>query len=119
MKLRVIRALNLLLVFVPVFGFAAVANPVRIDFSYAGYQAGGQPLPAVPAVISVRPSGKDDTDLLQSAIDHVVALPLDAHGYRGAVRLRPGRFHVPGQLPPNSSGVILRATGSQAPRTHI
>jgi hypothetical protein len=93
MKLRVVLALNLLLVFVPVFGFAAVVNPVRIDFSYAGYQAGGQTLPTVPAVISVRPSGKDDTDLLQSAIDHVAALPLDAHGFRGAVLLRPGRFH--------------------------
>jgi hypothetical protein len=119
MKLRVVRALNLLLVFVPVFGFAAVANPVRIDFSYAGYQAGGQPLPAVPAVISVRPSGKDDTDLLQSAIDHVAALPLDAHGYRGAVLLRPGRFHVAGHLRLNASGVILRGSGSGAARTTI
>lgn len=119
MKFRVVRALNWLLVFVPAFGLAAVANPVRIDFSYAGYQAGGQTLPAVPAVTSVRPSGKDDTDLLQSAIDHVATLPLDAHGFRGAVLLRPGRFHVAGQLRLNASGVILRGSGSGAAGTTI
>src|SRR5271167_4699119 len=44
-------------------------NPVAIDFSYAGYQAGGHILPAIPATVSVRPSGGDDTALLQSAID--------------------------------------------------
>ena len=95
-------------------GLAAdrVSSPVQIDFSYAGYEAGAGTLPSVAAVISVRPSGKDDTDLLQSAIDHVAAIALDTHGFRGAILLRPGRFHVAGQLHVNASGIVLRGSGS-------
>ena len=89
-----------------------VVSPVGIDFSYAGYAAGADALPTVAAVISVRPTGGDDTDLLQSAIDHVAAMPLDARGFRGAVVLRPGRFRVGGQLHLNASGVVLRGSGT-------
>lgn len=87
------------------------SNPAHIDFSYAGYRAGTEALPTIGAVISVRPSGGDDTDLLQSAIDHVAAMAMDAHGFRGAVVLRPGRFRVAGQLHLNASGVVLRGSG--------
>ncbi len=92
---------------------AVAADPqhLAIDFSFAGYQA-GQPIPSVAAVISVRPSGSDDTFLLQSAIDHMATLPLDAHGFRGAILLRPGRFLVSGQLRLNVSGVVLRGSGT-------
>ncbi len=86
-------------------------NPVHIDFSFAGYQAGAAPLPSIPAVISVHSTGADDTDLLQSAIDHVAAMPLDAQGFRGAILLRPGQFHVAGQLHLNATGVVLRGSG--------
>lgn len=87
-------------------------SPVGIDFSYAGYQAGAGAPPRIAAVISVRPSGGDDTDLLQSAIDHVAAMPLDARGFRGAIVLRPGRFRVAGQLHLNASGVVLKGSGT-------
>ena len=90
----------------------SVASPVGIDFSYAGYQAGAAAPPTIAAVISVRPSGGDDTDLLQSAIDHVAAMPPDSRGYRGAIVLRPGRFHVAGKLHLNASGVALRGSGA-------
>ena len=72
---------------------AAGAQP-RIDFSYAGYGGGGVPAPTVPVATSVRPTGGDDTELLQQAIDHVSALPVRESGFRGAVRLRPGRYRV-------------------------
>jgi hypothetical protein len=94
-------------------------NPVRIDFSYAGYQTGGHVLPFVPATISVRPSGGDDTALLQSAVDHVASLPVGANGFRGAVLLRTGRFHVAGQIHLHASGVVLRGSGSGANGTVI
>jgi hypothetical protein len=87
-------------------------NPTDIDFSFAGFQAGGRPLPAIAAVIAVRPSGKDDTLLLQSALDHVASLPVGANGFRGAVLLRPGRFHVSGQVRLHASGVVLRGSGN-------
>lgn len=112
--MRFIGAALLLTALMVSCSFAAepVKNPVNIDFSFAGYQGGGQPIPAVEAVISVRPSGGDDTDLLQSAIDHVASLPLNQKGFHGAVLLRSGTFHVRGQLRMQASGVVLRGSGS-------
>ena len=86
-------------------------NPVHIDFSYAGYTANQSSIPSIAAVISVAPSGADDTALLQSVIDHAGALSLDGRRFRGAVILRPGVFHVAGQLHLNASGVVLRGWG--------
>ena len=92
---------------------------VPIDFSHAGYGGGGVPVPAVPAVLSVRPTGGDDTALLQAALDHVGALPVGANGFRGAVQLAPGRFRVSGQLRLRDSGVVLRGSGSGSSRTTL
>ena len=82
-----------------------------IDFSHAGYGGGGVAPPAVAAVIAVRPSGGDDTMLLQGAIDRVAALPLQANGFRGSVLLRAGRYPVGGRLQIQSGGVVLRGEG--------
>jgi hypothetical protein len=76
-----------------------------IDFSYAGYGGGGVVAPQVDAVISVRPSGGDDTALLQAALDHVAAL----RG-RGAIVLS-GRYRVAGHLEMRATGVVLRGNG--------
>ena len=119
--MRFVWAILLLVATLAPSSFAAKPpkNPVGIDFSFAGFQGGGQPIPTVPATISVRPSGGDDTALLQSAIDHVASLPLGINGFRGAVLLRPGRFRVEGQLHLNASGVVLRGSGTGADRTII
>jgi hypothetical protein len=66
----------------------------------------------VPAAISIRPTGGDDTVLLQQAIDHVSALPPRENGFRGAVLLRPGRYRVAGHLELRTSGVVLRGSGN-------
>ncbi len=92
---------------------AALAQPA-IDFSYAGYAGGGVPAPAVPATISVRPTGGDDTALLQAALDHVAALPLRRDGFRGAVLLRSLNYRVAGQLTIRASGIVLRGSGVAA-----
>jgi hypothetical protein len=86
-------------------------NPAHIDFSYAGYEGGGRALPLVKAVLVVRPSGGDDTALIQGALDRVAERPMGADGFRGAVLLAAGRFHVKGQLHLNASGVVLRGMG--------
>ena len=118
MKKLLVAVFSTPLLFASISGFAADPQHPVIDFSFAGYQA-GQPIPSVAAVISVRPSGQDDTFLLQSAIDHMATLPLDAHGFRGAILLRPGRFLVSGQLHLNVSGVVLRGSGAGPSGTTI
>jgi len=90
---------------------AAGAQP-RIDFSYAGYGGGGVSAPTVPAAISVRPTGGDDTELLQQAINHLSALPVRENGFRGALLLRPGRYRVAGHLEMRTGGVVLRGSGN-------
>jgi hypothetical protein len=88
-------------------GSAAPDSPVAIDFSYAGYEAGA-PLPAILAALTVRPSGGDDTVLLQGAIDSIASLPLKSNGFRGALLLLPGRYNIKGQLVVRVSGIVLR-----------
>jgi hypothetical protein len=89
----------------------AVSQPA-IDFSFAGYAGGGVGAPFPPAAVSVRPSGGDDTALLQAALDYVATLPPRRDGLRGAVLLRPGRYRVAGHLEMRASGVSLRGNGN-------
>ena len=92
------------------FGLTAALAQQPIDFSHAGYGGGGVSAPVAPAVISVRPTGRDDTELLQGALDRVSALAQRADGLRGAVLLRPGRYRVTGHLSIRTSGVVLRGS---------
>src|SRR5215469_14838342 len=87
---------------------SACAGQTPIDFSYAGYGGGGVAAPAVPSVVSVRSTGGDDTNSLQTAIDTVAARQPDATGFRGAVLLLPERYRVAGHLQIRVSGVVLR-----------
>jgi hypothetical protein len=96
-----------------------VKTPVSIDFSYAGYEGGGRDIPFVKAVFLVKPTGDDDTALIQGALDQVAARPVSAAGFRGAVLLASGRFHVKGQLRLRVSGVVLRGMGASAKGTVI
>ena len=89
----------------------APVSPVPIDFSYAGYQAGAV-VPQVKAVLAVKPSGGDDTALIQGALDQVASRPVGTNGFRGAVLLANGRFQIKGQLRMDKSGVILRGSGA-------
>ena len=92
---------------------ANVQSPVPIDFSFAGYEA-GQAVPSVKGVLAVKPSGGDDTALLQGALDRVASMPVGADGFRGAVVLSSGRFRVKGQLQMRVSGVVLRGAGANS-----
>ncbi|ADW70523.1 DUF6298 domain-containing protein [Granulicella tundricola] len=85
-------------------------NPTGIDFSFAGYEA-GPALPSIPAVLTVRPTGSDDTALLQSAIDRIATLPIQPNGFRSALLLQPGRYRIAGQLTLRASGIVLRGSG--------
>jgi len=92
----------------------AIQPPVPIDFSFAGYEGGGHDLPTIAAVLRVRPSGSDDRALLQAALDKVATMPIQANGFRGALLLAPGSYHLSGQLNIHDDGVVLRGSGEGA-----
>ena len=83
------------------------------DFSRAGYRGGGVALPDMPVVIKLapQPSG-DDGARIQAALDDVGGRAADARGFRGAVLLQRGTYHVGGNLAIRASGVVLRGEGS-------
>jgi hypothetical protein len=74
---------------------------------------GGVAIPVVPAVKTLTPSADagDDTEAIQSALDAVGAMPL-VGGFRGAVVLSAGTFHLASPLKLSASGVVLRGAGS-------
>src|SRR5438045_3174415 len=63
------------------------SNGNRImDFSSSGYMGGGVAIPTVATVVTVNPSGGDDTTAIKNAISTVAGQPL-VNGFRGAVQL--------------------------------
>ncbi len=92
--------------------YTADAQGNRIpDFSYCGYKASEQSIPMVDIKMIVPLKPGDATARIQTAIDVVSKLPLDANGFRGAVLLLPGKYEVMGQLRITASGVVLRGSG--------
>ena len=84
-----------------------------IDFSHAGYGGGGQALPAVPVKLYVEPGGGNHRQRIQAAIDLVSAMPLDQNGFRGAVLLKKGTYHIDSSIRIAASGVVLRGEGNE------
>lgn len=83
------------------------------DFSNCGYMGGGVALAQVPVKMTLNPTegDDDDRDRIQNAINAVAAMEPDQHGFRGAVLLRRGTYHVGGTLNIHTSGVVLRGQG--------
>ena len=81
------------------------------DFSNAGYKGGGVPIPYVAIKESVWPVLGDNSANIQTAIDKVSALPLDASGFRGAVLLKMGTYELEKPITIKASGVVLRGEG--------
>ncbi len=69
-----------------------------MDFSSAGYRAGGVKLPSAAAAQRLTPAAGDNTARIQAALDSVT----------GAVVLAPGEYDIAGTLHITRSGVVLR-----------
>ncbi len=82
-----------------------------LDFSFAGYGGGGVKIPEVAVRKTVGPSGGDDTEAIQRAIDEVAGMEM-VDGVRGAVLLKAGSFECGGTIAIKSGGVVLRGSGS-------
>lgn len=81
------------------------------DFSYAGYMAGEQDIPAAAVRVRVPPVAGDATAQVQRALDYVSGLPVGKDGLRGAVLLEPGVYRIEGALRIGAGGVVLRGSG--------
>ncbi len=81
------------------------------DYSHAGYGGGGVDIPLVPVRAVVEPGPGDDGDRIQAAIDRVSGMEPDAHGHRGAVLLKKGRYGIEGTIRISTGGVVLRGEG--------
>ncbi len=71
-----------------------------IDFSKAGYKGGGVKIPnfhelfSENRIIKIFPSGEDDRQAIQDAINTISTWDLMTNGYRGGIELQNGVFYV-------------------------
>lgn len=82
------------------------------DFSFAGYKGGGVAIPEVPVALSVSPSGSDDSERLQKAVDDLSEMPVQGNGFRGALLLKKGRYTVTNTIRIKKNGVVIRGEGA-------
>ncbi len=91
--------------------YKATTNGDRLpDFSHAGYGGGGLKIPNTPVRETIAPSGQDDRNIIQAAIDKISNSDPNQQGIRGAVLLKSGSFKVKGTLHIWQSGVVLRGS---------
>jgi hypothetical protein len=82
------------------------------DFSHVGYHSGEEAIPRIPVRKTLEPGQGDDTQRIQDALDELGKLPLDETGFRGALLLKRGIYHVDGSLRISHSGTVLRGEGN-------
>lgn len=90
------------------------------DFSRVGYHQGDKPIPDVPVrkTISPAPTGSSQ-EVIQKAIDELALIEPDENGFRGAILLKKGIYHIPGTLRITSSGIVLRGEGDHGSGTKL
>ena len=81
------------------------------DFSKVGYKKGSA-LPNVETKITLNPSGKDDTQAIERAINSIAKMPLNLNGFRGALLLKKGTYFVSKTITLVDSGIVIRGEGS-------
>lgn len=84
------------------------------DFSHCGYMGGGTAIPDVKIVMTVTPSAtdRDDTPIIQAAIDKVAQQKINKKGFRGCILLKKGTYRIASPLRITASGIVLRGEGN-------
>ena len=80
------------------------------NFSKVGYRQGKIP-PNIKVVKTLVSVSGDNLGKIQTAIDEVGKMPLDANGFRGAILLKKGTYEISDGLIINRSGIVLRGEG--------
>ena len=81
---------------------------IPMDYSFCGYHASERAIPNVANKVVVNAQVGDCSELIQRAINYVSNLKADKNGFRGAVLLDEGTFHISKALRVNASGVVIR-----------
>ena len=81
-----------------------------LDYSFCGYKNSEQDIPTVENTILVPLRTDDATDIIQRAINYVSQLKPNNNGFRGAVLLDKGVYHLSKSLWIKASGVVLRGS---------
>ena len=103
---------HLLVALTVLFVIPSAAQEVPMDYSYCGYHRSEQPIPSARVATYVQPSGQDDAQTLQAAIDWLSQQKPDKQtGLRGAILLGEGTFIISEPIRIRTSGVILRGCG--------
>ncbi|MDH6310974.1 hypothetical protein M2451_003744 [Dysgonomonas sp. PFB1-18] len=90
------------------------------DFSHCGYMGGGVPIPDVKVVaVLAKPSGGDDTPIIQNLIDSVSKLKLGSDGFRGTILIKKGIYKISSPIKITASGIVLRGEGNDKERGTI
>lgn len=88
------------------------------DFSRVGYYQGDKEIPVLPVVTTIGPSN-DAAQKIQQAIDALSKQQPDKNGYRGAILLKKGSYHIPVTLQINAGGIVLRGEGNTEAGTKL
>lgn len=89
------------------------------DFSYCGYLNSQQPIPQVKTKLELKPTGGDDTEAIQQAVDKLLAMPPDDSGWRGALTLSAETFFVSGAIRLYGDHLVLRGSTANGQTTTI
>jgi hypothetical protein len=81
------------------------------DFSGVGYKNSEEPIPFVPVVTTLTAIAGDNTSNIQTAINQLAAMPLQANGFRGAILFKAGVYEIRSRININTSGIVLRGEG--------
>lgn len=98
-----------------VYSTDAKGNKVP-DYSGVGYQNSEAIIPTVQVVKTVNAVVGDNLNNIQTAINEVALLPLDANGFRGAILFKAGTYNISNAINITASGIVLRGEGN---RTHF
>jgi hypothetical protein len=82
-----------------------------MDFSYAGYMGGGVRIPAPPVKITLGPVEGDNSAAIQRAVNEIAAME-PVNGFRGTLLLKPGVYNCDNTIVINTSGIVVRGSGS-------
>src|SRR5690554_2144816 len=90
------------------------------DFSHVGYHQGNKDIPHIPIQKTISPAKTGSSqDIIQKAIDELVASESDKNGFRGAILLKKGIYNIPGTIHINTSGIVLRGEGDNESGTRL